>query len=78
MSPARIKSDVKVPSELAMTQPRKQRAEVLQQLYKHVRDEAAALVELSDILTKAKLRTELQMHGHMMQKTIDVIQRGCP
>lgn len=75
---ARVKSDVKVPSELKTPQPRKQRAEVLQQLYKHVRDEAAALVELCDAPTKAKLRTELQVNAHSLQKTLDTIQRSCP
>ena len=73
----RVKSNVEVPSELKSPQPRKQRAEVLQQLFKHLRDEAAALVEMSDAKGKAQLRTELQMHVHMLQKTLDVIQRGC-
>lgn len=73
-----MKSDVEVPSELKTTQPRKQRAEVLQQLFKHVKDEAAALVELCTTQQKAKLRTELSTHAHMLQRTLDNIQRDCP
>lgn len=78
MSPARVKSDVKVPDKLAAEQPRAQRAQVLQQLFKHVRDEAAALVEICDEKQKAKLRQELATHGHLLQKTLDTIQRSCP
>lgn len=78
MSPPRVKSDVKVPDPLAAPQPRAQRAQVLQQLYEHVRKEAAALVELCELKNKAQLRQELQTHAHLLQKTIDTIQRGCP
>ena len=77
MSLPRVKSDVKVPDALTAPQPRKQRAEVLQQLFRHVRDEAAALVEISEVPKKAKLRSELQINAHSLQKTLDTIQRGC-
>ena len=78
MSPPRVKSDVKVPTELAVEQPRMQRAQVLQQLFKHVKDEAAALIELGTVPAKAKLRSELQINAHSLQKTLDTIQRACP
>jgi len=73
MSP-RVKAEVKDP----IPQSRKERATVLQNLYKHVRDEAAALIEQSDIPGKAKLRQELMVNAHSLQKTLDTIQRGCP
>ena len=77
MSYPRVKSDVRVPDKLAVPQPRKQRAQILQQLFKHVKDEAAVLVEISDAPQRAKLRSELQINAYALQKTLDTIQRGC-
>ncbi|TAL42341.1 MAG: hypothetical protein EPN91_08155 [Salinibacterium sp.] len=74
MSPPRVKFDGAVPP----AQSRKERAQVLENLFKHVRDEAAALLELSDVKNKSQLRTELATHAHLLQKTLDTIQRGCP
>ena len=73
MAIPRVKSD----GPVAHAQTKKERAQVLQQLYKHLRDEAAALVELSTIPQKAKLRQELMVNGHSLQRTLDTIQRGC-
>jgi len=74
MNRPRVKAEVKNP----IPQTRQERAKVLENLYKHLRDEAAALLEISDVPQKAKLRVELQTHAHLLQRTLDTIQRGCP
>ena len=73
MTPPRVKAEVKNP----IPTNRKERAQVLQNLYTHLREEAAALVEICEAPQKAKLRTELQVNAHSLQKTLDTIQRGC-
>lgn len=63
------------PSTIKHPQTERERAIVLQQLFRHVKEEAAALIALSTFSQKSKLQGELQTHAHLMQKTLDTIER---
>lgn len=73
--PVPSSSGVQALSDKKHPQSPRERAQVMLQLYKHIRDEAAALVELSAYQRKSQLLKELHTHGHMLQKTLDTIER---
>jgi hypothetical protein len=49
------------------------KAQELQQLFALVKESAMNLCETSSYIGKSKLKEELKIHGHMLQKTLDII-----